>query len=594
MPTVPKALTRQRILDLAVTEQDPFSALRYLRQRENAPRLPELEEQGQTKLPGVEGALADLSYALWDPEPALKTGENIPADRRYWHGMLSEIMASSRFQEVHARTQLSELMSTVGTIEMGETILTSVPEEDSEKLEELSRVQEAADEAQAQADQLQAQAQMADQLAEAAAQGPEALAAAMSGGGKPSGQPVSADKAGGQADGSPRSGQGQVRGQPQLSSGSPSGQPQGGAGLMTAEQAQALAEALAAQAAEAKARADATRAQADELQLQVEILAEDLIGKPGSQEAADKLRELARIGQAALQAAQTKTEEISDLIEGWGLQEGELIKEGIPEALEIMQRMGANEAFKKFAAILGRIRKIAARKARQKIAGEGARESRRETGRDIRRAVTSEIVALVEPSFRVKALQRWTRGELALRGEKRREKLGHGPVVVLEDASGSMDGVKQQWAKAVVLALAHYAKLQRRSFGWVMFDYSVKLSRTYPQGRMSATELLEIAESRSGGGTNFELPLRRALEMIKDEGLSKADIVLITDGECAVSGQFLGEFRQAKQALEFNVISVLCNVGSSSDSTVRSFSDAVEHVSDFTSETAEKQVFSRL
>jgi|GEM_PF-5093583 len=213
MLTAPKVLTRQRILDLAVTEQDSFSALRYLRQRENAPRLPELEEQSQTKLPGVEGALADLSYALWDPEPALKTGENIPADRRYWHGMLFETLGVSKFQELHARTELFELMSTIGTIEMGETIFTSVPEEDSEKLEELSRVQEAADEVQAQADKLQAQAQMAGQLAEAAAQGPEALAAAMSGGGKLSGQPVSAD-AGGQADGSPRSGQGEVRASP--------------------------------------------------------------------------------------------------------------------------------------------------------------------------------------------------------------------------------------------------------------------------------------------------------------------------------------------------------------------------------------------
>lgn len=580
-PTSRRTPTRQKILNLAVTEQDPFSALRYLRQRGNAPRLPELEEEGQAKLPGAEGALADISYALWDPEPQLKTAEDVPADRRYWHSMLSETLGAAKFQELHAITELSELKSLIGTIEMGETILVSVPEEDSEKLEELEEAQEAANKAQAQADQLQARAHMAGQLAEAAAQGPEALAQMMSGSGQPS-------------NGKPQSVQGQSRGgQPQP----PSGQPQSGTGLMTPEQAQALADELASQAREAKAQADHAREQAEGAQLQAEILAEELMGKPGSPEAADKLRELARIGQAALQAAQTKTEEISDLIEGWGLEEGELIEEGIPEALEIMQRMGANESFKKFAAILGRIRKIAARKARSKIAGEGARESRRETGRDIARAVPSELVALVVPALRVKALMRFARGELALRGEKRREKLGHGPVIVCEDGSGSMQGEKQMWAKATTLALAHYAKLQRRSFAWIHFGAktTTMVCRNYPRGEMSAKQLLEVAETfRNASGTDFEKPLTEALRMIREEDLSKADIVLITDGECAVSGQFLGEFRKAKQALEFNVISVLCNVGSSSDSSVKQFSDSVEHVSAFTAETAEKQVFSRL
>jgi uncharacterized protein with von Willebrand factor type A (vWA) domain len=569
----PRPVTREKILKLAVTGQDAFSALRYLRHRESVPRLPELEEQGQTVIPGSEGVLADLYHSLWDPEPSLKEESETPTDRRYWRSMLGEAMTSSAFAELHSATQLSELKSVLGTIGMGETILALVPEEDRKKLEELAQAQAEADHAQAQVDEAQAEADALAKMAEQAGQAES---------GQPSDQ---------QSDGEPQSGQGQSA---PSQSGSPSGQPSSGMGQLTPEQAQELANQLAEATAQAKAKTDVAKAKAEEAQLEADIKAEELMGQPGSAEAANKLRELARIGQSALQKAQTEVKEVSETIETWGLEEAGLTQQGIPEALDIMSRMRRNESFKKFAAILGRIRKIAARKARARIAGEGARISATETGRDLKRAHSSELVALVHPALRIKALERWTRGELRLHGERKREKLGHGPVIVLEDASGSMDGVKQQWAKATTLALAYYAKLQKRSFGWAMFDYSVKLSRIYPKGQMSATELLEIAEARAGGGTNFEAPLLKALEMIRTEGLSKADIVLITDGECAVSDAFLKEFLATKQALEINVITVLCNVGSSSDSTVRKFSDNVEHVSAFTADEAETQVFSRL
>ena len=192
-------------------------------------------------------------------------------------------------------------------------------------------------------------------------------------------------------------------------------------------------------------------------------------------------------------------------------------------------------------------------------------------------------------------MQRWARGELRLRGSVTKRELGDGPVIVLEDSSGSMDGEKQQWAKGVTLALAHYAKIKRRDFGWIMFDTRVQCDRTYPAGVMGARQLLEIAEARSGGGTDFERPIRRAMEMITTSSLKKADIVLVTDGECAVSEEFLRELAAAKLAQEFSIVTVICDVGSSvSDATVAKFSDKVERVSAFTAEEAEKKIFGNL
>ena len=106
--------------------------------------------------------------------------------------------------------------------------------------------------------------------------------------------------------------------------------------------------------------------------------------------------------------------------------------------------------------------------------------------------------------------------------------------------------------------------------------------------------MLELAESRAGGGTDFERPLRKALEMIQKEGLKKADICLITDGDCAVSDEFLKEFGNAKKSLEINIFTVLCDVGHTTDKTVREFSDRVERVSDFSAEEAERKIFGHL
>jgi uncharacterized protein with von Willebrand factor type A (vWA) domain len=245
---------------------------------------------------------------------------------------------------------------------------------------------------------------------------------------------------------------------------------------------------------------------------------------------------------------------------------------------------------RKFAALLGRIRPTAARKARSKTRSAGVRISTTETGRDIKRAVPGEVVALSHPSLRMKALTRWARGELRLRGEQSKKKLGHGPVVVCEDGSQSMDGPKRWWAKAMVLALAYYAKLQNRSFVWIHFGsrHNQPVIRVYKAGRLSASDILEIAETFfKASGTDFERPLSAAMKTIRDEGLNKADIALVTDGESAVSDKFLQGFLTTKKGLEVNVFAVLCDVGSSSDATVRQFADRIERISSFTDESAE-------
>ncbi len=596
-------LTRQELGRLLVSDADAFTQLRFLRHRETTPALQELERAAEDRLPGSVGALADLYHALWSPDPKLLPEEQVGTDRRAWRAMLQGMLASSAYEAAHARTRLSDLRSLIGTIELGNAIAAQVSEEDAEKLREQAAAQREADEANDRAEEAESQADAAEALAQAAAG--QAQAGSGQGGDSQPGEP-SGEDAGGEpqessqgqsgdslgASGMPQSGVGTPAGGAMPQAGAPSRMPQSGrpqrggraeahsgGGTITPEEAQALADELARQAQEARAKAEAAREEAERKQQEADRLAEALLGEPGSEEAAEKLQELARIGAAAMRKAQKKVEEVSETLEAWGLEEGELTREGMPEAMGILERMQKSDAFKKFASLLGRIRRIAARKAKSDERVEGVRVSKPELGRDIRRAVPAELAALATPVTRPKTLVRWARGELRLRGEEAKQRLGEGPVVVCEDSSGSMDGAKRQWAKATTLALAHYAKLRKRSFAWIMFDSRVQAVKVVEKGRLSAKDLLEIAEVSSGGGTSFEAPLDRALEVIREEGLKKADIAFITDGECAVADEWLKEFLAAKEKLQFNVVSVLCDVGATSGSTVEKFSDRVERVS---------------
>ena len=77
----------------------------------------------------------------------------------------------------------------------------------------------------------------------------------------------------------------------------------------------------------------------------------------------------------------------------------------------------------------------------------------------------------------------------------------------------------------------------------------------------SFESVMAAAEAFLGGRTDYETPLTEALRLIGD-GFQNADIVFITDGECAVSEQFSDSFREAKAERKFTVTGLLMDKGS--------------------------------
>src|SRR5207245_5259067 len=208
-------------------------------------------------------------------------------------------------------------------------------------------------------------------------------------------------------------------------------------------------------------------------------------------------------------------------------------------------------------------------------------------GSDLERLLPPELLALHPPQLRRDFARRLVEGRLlsySLRGADQR---GRGPMIVCLDGSGSMAGDKEIWSKAVALTLLEIARRQRRLFRFMCFssaDMPLFTLDLNPRERHEVQEdrALDVAEYFPGGGTDFETPLSAALECLGAARYRRGDVVLITDGECQVSPEWLERFRRDKARLGFSLFSVLIDVGPSSLGTLEALSDRVTSVSRLT------------
>ena len=147
-----------------------------------------------------------------------------------------------------------------------------------------------------------------------------------------------------------------------------------------------------------------------------------------------------------------------------------------------------------------------------------------------------------------------------------------GPIVALLDTSGSMGGEPILKAKAALFAIATILKAENRHLYVVLFSDQGKTSEFRLEGREDLAELMQFLNGGFGGGTDFETPLQKAIEIINTyDNYKKADILMLSDGDCQLSDAFAKKFAIQKQNSNCMAYSVLCNGKRASDN----FSDEV-------------------
>lgn len=258
---------------------------------------------------------------------------------------------------------------------------------------------------------------------------------------------------------------------------------------------------------------------------------------PPAPSEADLRAALRRASRAARDAVESAETGLEGLATSLGFSGSGHIRQSNPADLKAIRdahsRLGKSKRLRRIAEIAGRLERMAISKARSRVRPGVGEVHGVELGGDLSRLLPSELVGLRQPALRRLTLAKVIEGRAQCYSMEGREPAGRGPILCLLDESSSMrDEGRDVWSKAVALALLATATRQKRSWHLVAFNGGIRREVSIEAGRASA-EVLEAALNHDcAGGTDFNAPVSRAIELIKtSKTMRKADVVVITDGE---------------------------------------------------------------
>lgn len=323
-------------------------------------------------------------------------------------------------------------------------------------------------------------------------------------------------------------------------------------------------------------------------------------GKPDPGIPGDLKSEIRAQMRKGLNNAQEQIDNWSECVTGWGIKPGELQKLPLKEKLELVKNLLSTAKFRQIAELAGRLRNIAnASMAMTPTHGNDELVDITQ-GDNISRILPTELLKLKRtPALFMKDLLERKLLQYNLRGE---EPQGRGPIVVCVDISGSMQGQREIWAKAVMLALAHICDRQNRAFAVVTFDTQVRHHKVYESGKLELKEKIDLAMIHmKGGGTAFMPPLKKGFEIVSKVGkMNKADIIFVTDGECGLDDKDLATVKALKAQYFTRILGVgIGNSAVAHGDDLAEFSDDLVFISDtgdieFTREIFTKTVAKRV
>lgn len=236
---------------------------------------------------------------------------------------------------------------------------------------------------------------------------------------------------------------------------------------------------------------------------------------------------------------------------------------------------------------LGKLRLLAINEYKSKIKHYSGEIYSTKIGRDLKHLLPKEIVNLSDEILYYDFLRRFVDKKLLIYDIQNKLEKQKGPIIILLDHSGSMYGDREIWGKAVALSIIEIAKRENRDIYYIAFDDGVRFEKKINPKTITFDEIIEIASLYFGGGTNFIMPLNRAMSIIKEhETFKNADILLITDGYAEVNDVFLKEFDKFKNEYNAKLISVF--VETFPTETLKAISDEVIKVYDLADEEARK------
>lgn len=264
----------------------------------------------------------------------------------------------------------------------------------------------------------------------------------------------------------------------------------------------------------------------------------------------------------AVSAAADRAEEVNNILGAWGDDPGDMEKN---EAnTELLSSVRKSDVLKNVAKYLGRFREIFAQSKRNGFAyGRGEKYSL-ELGNDLTRALTAELGMLAAAETQPLFLRKYQNRQIKQYCRREPVYKGMGDIICCLDESGSTRGDLAAWGKAVAPTLLEIAADSGRRFALIHFSGPGRTKTdVFRPAAYSVADKMAAAECFLGGGTDFETPLSEAVRLMEQEYFENADVVFITDGECAVSEEYLSQLQTAQAERRFSITGILLDKGCS-------------------------------
>lgn len=281
-------------------------------------------------------------------------------------------------------------------------------------------------------------------------------------------------------------------------------------------------------------------------------------------------------------ATSNEIQEVSKLCQAWGLNSGENCRVAFQNKKDAIESIRRSSKLNKLTDLIGRFKESAITEQKRK-AKHGAVEIKSvSVGNKIQDTLPSDRMNLCNETTKKDFYRRMTENQLLTYSKEAHKQKNKGPIIVCVDTSGSMEGDEEIWSKALSIGILEVAQMQKRDFACIIYSSHADDPIVIRKDEIAPQKIISCAENFHNGGTDFQQPLTKAIDLINDSTFKNADIVFITDGDCYVSDEFCKKFKRIKEEKDFKTLGVLVNMGRGhvSDKSLKEFCDSITLVSD--------------
>ena len=262
----------------------------------------------------------------------------------------------------------------------------------------------------------------------------------------------------------------------------------------------------------------------------------------------------------ALEDVVRNIDKFDDSLNELGIRKDTLTDVGFDEVIDIYRRLTSPQ-FKQMIDRIGRNKRYARKVQHKKRSRQAKPIDKIDRSDRIDDMIDDEYIhlALDIESFETDFYDRYLHDALLTSKMINRSDKRRGPIIVCYDGSGSMSGLKIQDTRTHILTLLEIAKIQKRYL--VIIQFASKSEPLFIKElnplEISARDVYDILDTFISGGTDFELPLQKALEYIRRDHHRKSDILFFTDGLAGISSKFKQQFLVQKEKYQFKMFTVI-------------------------------------